>query len=260
MLRYRSRGCQLEVEGNRSIQLTNVALDSLDTYWDVCITMARRTAQQAAATRQDLVEAALAVFAECGYQAATLEQIAGRASVTRGALYHHFTDKADLYDTVLREQADQVTRPLMEGLAAGGPPLERLRRFVAAYGQALEGDARFRAVLDLLLFGGGAVPEASRQQTRLGFGAWLGAFEAVLEEARQQGELRPGVSPDTAARAVVALTVGITTTTTTTTTTVHAPGLLAPAEAAALLDELLRGIARTGAVTPSRTATGGRVS
>jgi AcrR family transcriptional regulator len=84
--------------------------------------MARRTAQQAAGTRQDLVEAALAVFGECGYQTATLEQIAGRANLTRGALDHHFAGKADLYDAVLREQADQMMRPLLARLAGGGLP------------------------------------------------------------------------------------------------------------------------------------------
>lgn len=33
-------------------------------------------------------------FADCGFAGASLEQIAGRAGVTRGALYHHFDDKA----------------------------------------------------------------------------------------------------------------------------------------------------------------------
>src|SRR5918911_902531 len=155
--------------------------------------MVRRTAQAAAATRHDLLEAALATFAECGYDAATLEGIAARASVTRGALYHHFADKADLYDAVLREQANQVLRPLLAGLAAAGPPLARLRRFLVAYCAALERDARFRAVLELLLFGGAGVPPAARDKTRGGFGSWLAAFEGLLQEADARGELRPGV-------------------------------------------------------------------
>src|SRR5919201_492405 len=112
--------------------------------------MARRTAQAAAATRRDLLDAALAAFAESGYEATTLDAIAARANVTRGAVYHHFVDKADLYDAVLRERADQVMRPLMAQLASGGPPLQRLREFLGAYFAALQGDARFRTVLELL--------------------------------------------------------------------------------------------------------------
>ena len=200
--------------------------------------MARRTAAETATTRRDLLAAALAVFGEGGYAAATLEQIAGRAGVTRGALYHHFVGKADLYDALLREEADQFMRPLLAGLAADGPPLARLRRFLVAYGAALERDARARAVLDLLLFGGTDVPERSRALTHLGYRAWLGAFEAVLEEAHARGELRAGVSPRLAAQAVVALAAGLTT------TALQAPGLLAPADAAeSLVEVLLRGIA-----------------
>lgn len=54
------------------------------------VSMVRRTAQQAAETRRELVDAAADVFADCGFAGASLEQIAGRAGVTRGALYHHF--------------------------------------------------------------------------------------------------------------------------------------------------------------------------
>jgi TetR/AcrR family acrAB operon transcriptional repressor len=214
--------------------------------------MVRRTAQAAAATRHDLLEAALVTFAEYGYDAATLEGIAARASVTRGAVYHHFTDKADLYDAVLREQANQVMRPLLASLAASGPPLQRLRRFVLAYCAALERDPRFRAVLELLLFGGGSVPSEAREKTRVGFGSWLEAFEGVLTEAHERGQLRPGVSPRAAALTVVALTVGVTT------TALDAPDLASPAEAApSLVDALLGGIAASAVASRSCGSTMG---
>jgi AcrR family transcriptional regulator len=200
--------------------------------------MARRTAEQAAATRQDLIEAALVVFGEHGFAAARLDQVAARAGVTRGALYHHFQNKADVYDSVLREEADRTMRPLMAELAGAGPPLERLNRFLHSYCAALERDARFRAVLDLLLFAGSDAPGRSRGLTGRGYRAWLDAFHALLEEASRRGELRAGVSPGTASRAVIALTVGVTT------TTLQSPGLFSPSRAAAsLYDALLRGIA-----------------
>jgi len=201
--------------------------------------MARRTAEAAVATRQDLLKAALRIFSEDGYTAATLEQIARRAGVTRGALYHHFEGKADLYDALLREEADQVMRPLMAGLANDGPPFERLRRFFISYGTALEGDARFRAILAILMFGSADVPEPSRSVTRRGYQAWLDVFEAVLEEAHSRGELRTGLSPRMAASAVVALTAGMTT------TALQARSLMSPSESAPLLfDVLLGGIAK----------------
>ncbi|HEX6255409.1 MAG TPA: TetR/AcrR family transcriptional regulator [Euzebyales bacterium] len=201
--------------------------------------MARRTAAEAAETRRRLLDAAGDVFAECGYNATTLGQVAGRAGLTRGALYHHFADKAEIYDTVLRREVDQVTGPLMAGLAGDGPPLQRLREFVVAYCTALDTDPQFRRAVELLLFAPSDAPDATRDRTREGYRAWLHAFETVLDEARVNNELRPDITPRMAAGAVIALTVGATT------AALHAADSLVPAEhAEALADTLVAGLAQ----------------
>lgn len=64
-------------------------------------------------TRAALVEAARALFAERGFAAVGTEEIVARAGVTRGALYHHFRDKTDLFRAVLEE----VERDLSEKIA-----------------------------------------------------------------------------------------------------------------------------------------------
>ncbi len=61
-------------------------------------------AQSTAATRVHLLDAAGDVFAEFGFNAATVEAVVGRAGYTRGAFYAHFTDKADLFLTLLELQ------------------------------------------------------------------------------------------------------------------------------------------------------------
>lgn len=174
--------------------------------------MVRRTAQQAAETRRELVDAAADVFAGCGFAGASLEQIAGLAGVTRGALYHHFDDKAAVYDAVLRREADEVMGRLMAGLAGEAPPLQRLHSFLVSYCSALVHDVSFRRAVHLLLFGAAGAPSQARDRTSRGYRAWLEAFEAVLVEARDSGALREGVSPRVAAGAVVVLAVGVTTT------------------------------------------------
>jgi len=63
--------------------------------------MARKTAAEAERTRQRIIEAAAEVFASQGVPDTTLEQIARRAGVTRGAVYWHFKDKQDLLRNVL---------------------------------------------------------------------------------------------------------------------------------------------------------------
>jgi AcrR family transcriptional regulator len=67
---------------------------------------------QGDATRLALVTAARELFGENGYAATSLDEVAARAGVTKGALYHHFGGKADLflevYEQVMREVSDKV--------------------------------------------------------------------------------------------------------------------------------------------------------
>jgi AcrR family transcriptional regulator len=75
-------------------------------------TAGRRRDQEAGATRDALVQAGLDLFAERGYAEVGTEEIVARARVTRGALYHHFADKRDLFRAV----HERVERELVEGI------------------------------------------------------------------------------------------------------------------------------------------------
>ena len=78
--------------------------------------------EQGAETRARLVKVARRLFGEMGYVAATTALILEEAGVTRGALYHHFGDKADLMRAVVDEAyADINARVLAVGRAAKDP-------------------------------------------------------------------------------------------------------------------------------------------
>lgn len=62
--------------------------------------MARRTAQEAAQTRASILRAAARMFAEKGFADTSLDEIARRSRVTKGALYHHFEDKRAIFAEV----------------------------------------------------------------------------------------------------------------------------------------------------------------
>lgn len=64
-------------------------------------------------TRRALVRAARELFAERGYTATGTEDIVAAAQVTRGALYHHFKDKADLFRAVMGECAKEMAERLV---------------------------------------------------------------------------------------------------------------------------------------------------
>lgn len=79
--------------------------------------------------RRKLIHAAGQVFAEVGYDAATVRQITDRAEVNVAAINYHFGDKLNLYREVLSETFPQRTRLLDERCSEGSPP-ERLHRFI----------------------------------------------------------------------------------------------------------------------------------
>ncbi|HEX5499739.1 MAG TPA: helix-turn-helix domain-containing protein [Thermomicrobiales bacterium] len=83
----------------------------------------RRTqAERREATRQALIAAARAVFADRGYGDASTEEIARRAGVSRGALYHHFADKQALFQAVVEAiEAEISERVRLAALAAADP-------------------------------------------------------------------------------------------------------------------------------------------
>lgn len=79
----------------------------------------RRSKQDAAQTRQAILDAAEALFCGQGVAAATLEKISRRAGVTRGALYWHFKDKGDLLQA-LHDRSMLVQITLIENAAKEG--------------------------------------------------------------------------------------------------------------------------------------------
>lgn len=113
--------------------------------------MARRTKEEAQATREALLDAAERVFQQRGVSRAALSDIAQAAGVTRGALYWHFKDKAAVFNAMM----DRVTLPLdveLEGLlAAGGDPMERLCQHLRHALHQIVHDARTRRVLRIAM-------------------------------------------------------------------------------------------------------------
>ena len=82
--------------------------------------MVRRTKEDAVATRNSLLDAAEQVFYDKGVSRASLGDIAQAAGATRGAIYWHFKDKADLFNAMM----DRVTLPLECAYGLGGVDVE----------------------------------------------------------------------------------------------------------------------------------------
>jgi AcrR family transcriptional regulator len=93
-----------------------------------------RRAQHAWDTRTALLAVARRMFAANGYDGTGTEQIVAEAQVTRGALYHHFRDKADLFRAVMEEAAGEVARRLTDDQTQlDGSPLDEITDGVSAF-------------------------------------------------------------------------------------------------------------------------------
>jgi AcrR family transcriptional regulator len=157
-----------------------------------------RREAEAQATRDALVSAALELFTERGYAAVGTEQIVAAAKVTRGALYHHFADKRDLFRAV----HERVERELIEHIAAKmeatADPWEVLVTGTLAFLDACEEPA----VKQIALTDAPAVlgwKEWREVDNRYG----LGLTRAALQNAVDAGVLRP-IDIDSMAHLLVA--------------------------------------------------------
>ncbi|MCX4571654.1 ScbR family autoregulator-binding transcription factor [Streptomyces sp. NBC_01571] len=170
---------------------------------------------RAARTRQALVRAAAEVFADDGYALASLPAISRRAGVSTGALHFHFPSK----DLLAREVEAAATVSLQRlaarqdappggvpggpaGAGAGGAALRLLVEVSRDLVLGLSADPVLRAG-----FGLGGDPSRKGGE---GPGRWWSEWvHALLREAHGAGELAEGVSPEAAAVAVVAATLGL---------------------------------------------------
>ncbi len=159
----------------------------------------RTQAERSAATRASLVAAARPLFAARGYANVATEELVRAAGVTRGALYHQFAGKEELFAAVFEQVEAEVAERIGRVLAGGGPsadpavpagggpsadPAGALRAGVAAWLDAVDDPEIQRIVL----IDAPAV---------LGWDRWRavalryagGMVEAVLQAAMDAGQL-----------------------------------------------------------------------
>jgi AcrR family transcriptional regulator len=180
--------------------------------------LVRRTAEDTAATRAALVDAALFAFARDGIDRATLAGIAEAAGVTRGAVYHHFADKEALLGAVLSETWDVVAAPIWAALDTPGAPLAaRLEAFALAWLTALRSDRRFAALMTVSLRAAGTGGLAEKAA---GFRAWRDRLRSALRSELSAPE--PAVAHLLAWLSGTALLAG------------HDPALVPPADASSV--------------------------
>lgn len=106
-----------------------------------------RKAEQSEATRAELVRVARALFTERGYAGVGTEEIVRRARVTRGALYHHFADKRDLFRAVHEQMEGEIVAAIAKRMEGIEDPIELLETGTRAFLDACMDPAHARVNL-----------------------------------------------------------------------------------------------------------------
>lgn len=171
----------------------------------------RRSKEDAEATRREILQAALKVFSEQGIPGATLVQIAERARVTRGAVYHHFEDKRALL-LALIETSYQPAEARMEAiLASNESPGTKLRAIARSLLIGLVEDPEYRAMEEILMFKRGTSPEeaALKEVDREALTWMIDLVSGLLREGQKIGEFRADLDVPFAASALISYVQGV---------------------------------------------------
>jgi AcrR family transcriptional regulator len=107
----------------------------------------RSNRERTDATRASLLQAARALFVRQGYAVTSTPGICAAAGITRGALYHHFVDKQDLFRAVLEQEAAAVRADIETAAPAGASPQDALINGAEAYLDAMTLPGRTRLLL-----------------------------------------------------------------------------------------------------------------
>lgn len=104
-------------------------------------------ASRAEATQKTLRRQARKLFAQKGYSGANTGELVSRARVTKGALYHHFENKRELYYTVVEDLERELVERIEAAAAAFRDPWDQLRAMCRAYLEACRDPALARTLV-----------------------------------------------------------------------------------------------------------------
>ncbi|MDD2879109.1 MAG: TetR family transcriptional regulator [Rhodoferax sp.] len=174
--------------------------------------MVRRTKEDAEETRHQLLEAAQRVFAEKGVSRTSLQDIAQAAGVTRGAIYWHFKNKAELFNAMMDSAILPMEQTMQQlGHDAKQDPLTELERAMLQTMHSIESDARTRAIFEVATLKVEYVDEllAVKERHVQCYLEGTQQMQRSLEESAMRRAVTLAIPPAVAAHGLHALMVGL---------------------------------------------------
>lgn len=141
---------------------------------------------------REICAAALGVFAEKGFAAAKLDEIARRAGVSKGTLYLYFKDKEQLFRAVVRDTVVPNVDTLRAGLIQTGLPFAQLVRLFLAQFAQITNRVPVGAVAKMVISESRNFPELAKVWHDEVVSKGLGTVTALIEMGQAKGEVRSG--------------------------------------------------------------------
>lgn len=174
--------------------------------------MVRRTKAEAEATRERLLDAAEQTFCRLGVARTTLDDVARAAGVTRGALYWHFSGKADLFKALCERSAPPLEH-LLEAVASlrHDDPLGAIEQTLSDAMAAVSGCSHTRAVVEILMSRSETPVQPDEQQPcmRTSECNVIASLERLLKQAVARGQLPKDTDARLGAMAINAFISGL---------------------------------------------------
>ena len=152
----------------------------------------RRWERRAEDRPREICAAALAVFAEKGFAAARLEEIAKRAGVSKGTLYLYFEDKEALFRAVVRDTIAPNLEAISDTVANTDVPFDEVIRMLLPRFAEIASRVPVGAVAKMVIGESRNFPELAKVYYDLVVARAIGAISTLVEQAQQRGEVRPG--------------------------------------------------------------------
>jgi TetR/AcrR family acrAB operon transcriptional repressor len=173
--------------------------------------MVRKTKEEAQETRNRILDAAEQVFQRQGVSRTSLADIADEAGVTRGAIYWHFKNKADLYDGMIKRVLDPEEARCSTGMMTDGDPLGFIRRLAVDFLRRITLDPRYQRVFEIAWHKCEYVGEmAVIRDSHLECGRrFIALLEDAMRRAQEKGQVPGGACPRQAAVGLIALLDGL---------------------------------------------------
>jgi TetR/AcrR family transcriptional regulator len=146
-----------------------------------------------ASSVERILAAAEALFAEQGFNAASMSAIAEQAGVSKANIFHHFNSKQALYQAVVNNACKEARARIDALEQSRGCFVERLTQYASAHLLGiLEHSKLTRLILRDLLENG---PEMSKELAEQSFGPNFSKLVSIIRNGQSQGELRSDIDP-----------------------------------------------------------------